>query len=172
MKHYHLADEESYRIATLKRLRYRRLGIARELKRSSSTVSGELQRNAYGDSSYKAYHACRAYRGRRSCSRRGRRFKESDWQLVQGLIREAYSPEQISGRPKLEGNLCVSPETVCRHIWAEKKKGARLHLHLRSSGKRYGRRESRGSIEETSVIMPSRVSVIAASERTAPWRES
>jgi IS30 family transposase len=55
-------------------------------------------------------------------------------------IKENYSPEQIVGKAKLEGLMCVSVERIYRHIWDDKKKGGHFYKHLRTQGKRYRKR--------------------------------
>jgi len=62
--------------------------------------------------------------GRRSRSRRGQRFTEDDWVLVEHLLSLDWSPEHISGRLALEGLLSISHETVYLYVWADKRAGA------------------------------------------------
>ncbi|MDP6999884.1 MAG: helix-turn-helix domain-containing protein, partial [Candidatus Poribacteria bacterium] len=59
---------------------------------------------------------------------------------IKTLLMDYLSPEQISGRLKLELGVEISHETIYRHIWADKRKGGVLYKQLRSQGKRYRKR--------------------------------
>jgi Helix-turn-helix domain len=73
MKTYqHLSDDERYQIAAMRLRKFGLRAISRELGRSPSTISREIQRNAYTtDGRYKAYHACNMARSRRRRARQG-----------------------------------------------------------------------------------------------------
>ena len=61
-------------------------------------------------------------------------------------MREDFSPEQIHGRLTLKGEASVSPEWIYQHIYADKRNGGDLHMHLRSQKKRrkrYGSGQSK-----------------------------
>jgi len=81
-------------------------------------------------------------------SRRNRRFSAGDWDEVQALLREDWSPEQIAGWLRRQGQLRISHETIYRWIWADKGAGGTLYRHLRGARKqkrkRYGAYDSRG----------------------------
>jgi IS30 family transposase len=70
--------------------------------------------------------------------------------LVEDLLAEGLSPDQISGRLRREGKLRISHETIYKHVWAEKHAGGSLHLLLRQRTKkhrkRYATRERRGRL--------------------------
>ena len=125
--------------------------IGRRLGRSASTISREIARNRYPtDGSYKSWHAQRMYQGRRRRARQGSRIEDLEWMEVEALIRQDYSPEQVSGRLRLEGGLRISHETIYRHIWRDKQAGGTLYQHLRGARKRrrkgYGNYDSRGRL--------------------------
>jgi IS30 family transposase len=75
---------------------------------------------------------------------------------VEGLLREEWSPEQVSGHLRLKGELAISHETIYRHIWRDLRSGGTLHEHLRgarkSCRKRYGRYDSRGRLAGKRMI--------------------
>lgn len=89
-------------------------------------------------------------RGRRRRARQGSRFEVLEWMEVEALLRQDYSPEQVSGRLKLTGSLSISHETIYRRIWADKSAGGTLHQHLRGARKQrrkgYGQYDSRGRL--------------------------
>ncbi len=93
------------------------------------------------------------------------------WALIEGLIRQDWSPEQVSGRLESEYNLRVSHEWIYQHILADKRVGGDLYRHLRCQKKRrkrYGSYDRRG-------ILPNRVSiderpeVVDSRERLGDW---
>ena len=93
---------------------------------------------------------------RKSRARRGTNFSPKDWKLVLSLLAKQYSPEQISGRLKLEGKLSISHETIYKYIWHDKKYGGDLYQHLRGARKirrkRYNSKDSRGRLAGKKMI--------------------
>ena len=77
------------------------------------------------------------------------------WELEIGLNNE-YSPEQITGRAKLDGVSCVSHECIYQYIWKDKKQGSRLFEKLRHTGRKY---RKRGNSKEKRGILKDRVSI-------------
>lgn len=151
MAYQHLTEEERSQIAQLKAARHGVREIGRRLGRSASTISRELARNRYQtDGSYKSWHAQRMYQGRRRRARQGSRREDLEWMEVEALIRQDYSPEQVSGRLRLEGGVRISHETIYRYIWRDKQAGGTLYQHLRGARKRrrkgYGNYDSRGRL--------------------------
>ena len=89
--------------------------IARALGRSASTVSRELARN--GREGYSASAAQAAYGDRRAACVRGRRLADPRLAaLVQARILGGWSPEQVSGRLRLEAGVVVGTATIYRAI--------------------------------------------------------
>lgn len=132
---------------------HHRLGvraIARFLRRAPSTISREIRRNRYNDGSYKAHHAKSKASGRRRRSRYGTNFTGEQLARVNRLIREDYSPEQVSGYLKRTGELSISHESIYLHIIANHRRGGDLYRHLRCARKqrrkRYGAYDSRGRL--------------------------
>ena len=64
------------------------------------------------------------------------------WAIVEGRIAMQWSPEQISGRLRLDEVVSVSAEWIYRHVWEDKRNGGGLYKHLRRRGKK---RNARGS---------------------------
>ena len=145
-----LTSEERYALSTLRKQGYGVRRIARALHRAPSTISRELRRNAKSDGWYRPADADDFARWRRSRSRRNRRFTRSEWELVVACLQEDWSPEQIAGRLKRDGLLCISHESIYRHIWRDKRRGGTRHKLLRQAGKkrrkRYGAYDSRGRL--------------------------
>jgi IS30 family transposase len=151
VKYRQITQEERYRIAALRQVGKCPAAIARQLGRHRSTVSREVARNcSRWDGSYRPSKAQEQANGRRSRSRRNRRFEGADWSRVESLLRQQWSPEQTSGYLRKRGELSISHETIYRYVWADRARGGDLHRHLRCSPKkrrkRYGRYDSRGRL--------------------------
>lgn len=157
MTYRQLASEERYMLAALRRQGYNKSQIARALGRHRSTVGRELRRNSTrAGGRYRAFTARERTNGRRSRSRRNRRFSAEDFVLIDELLCRQWSPEQIAGHLRRTGRLAISHETIYRHIWRDKKDGGLLHTHLRGARKRrrkrYGAYDSRGRLAGKRMI--------------------
>ena len=142
---------ERYTLGLLRQRGLPPAAIARLLGRHRSTIGREVRRNrAHSDATYRPPLADWYARGRRSRSRRNRRFSSADWAWVQALVREEWSPEQVAGWLKRHELLTISHETIYRYIWTDLRQGGTLHQHLRGARKhcrkRYGRYDSRGRL--------------------------
>src|SRR5713101_5994137 len=147
--------------------------IARVLGRHRSTIGREVRRNrARSDGTYRPQLADWYARGRRSSSRRNRRFSVADWQRVLALVREDWSPEQVAGWLQRHRRLEISHETIYRYIWADKRQGGQLYTHLRGARKqrrkRYGRYDSRGRVAGKRPIT-ARPAVVATRAQLGHW---
>jgi IS30 family transposase len=151
VKYRQLTSEERYRISALRQAGSCPAAIARRVGRHRSTISRELQRNCSPwDGCYRPSKAQEQANGRRSRSRRNQRFGGRDWRLVESLLREDWSPEQVSGSLRRAGRLSISHETIYRYVWENRARGGDLAKHLRCAPKkrrkRYGRYDSRGRL--------------------------
>ena len=79
---------------------------------------------------YRARRAQQRAHARRYRSRRNSQFGPGQWERVEELLREEWSPEQVSGHLRLERELTISHETIYRHIWRDLRAGGSLHEHL------------------------------------------
>ena len=157
MMYRQLSPEERYMLACLRRQGLNQAEIARSLGRHRSTVCREVRRNSSrSDGRYRATTAQERTNGRRSRSRRNRRFSAADFELIDGLLCRQWSPEQVAGHLARSGLLSISHETIYRHVWKDKKEGGALHTHLRGARKRrrkrYGAYDSRGRLAGKRMI--------------------
>ncbi|MEM9283176.1 MAG: IS30 family transposase [Verrucomicrobiota bacterium] len=157
MKYRQLSDDEREVIAHLKLNGKSQREMARRLGRSPSTISRELARNRYPtDGSYKVLHAGSMARGRRRRARQGSRFEQIHWLEVEALLRQDFSPEQVSGWLRRHGSFTISHETIYRYIWEDKSTGGTLYQHLRGARKQrrkgYGQYDSRGRLAGKAMI--------------------
>jgi IS30 family transposase len=151
VKYHQITREERYRISELRREGYVPAAIARKLRRHRSTISRELRRNgSLWDGRYRPSRAQEMTNGRRSRSRRNRRFEGADWKRVEALLEKNWSPEQVAGVLERTGKLSISHETIYRYVWADRAAGGSVYKHLRCATKqrrkRYGRYDSRGRL--------------------------
>lgn len=150
MNRYHqLSREERYTIARLLTHHRTKAEIARILGRSRSTISRELGRNRARSSKAYITDVAQSYAtARRRRVRRVSHFSESQWDLVESLVKAKWSPEQIAGRFTVAGFFSISHETIYRRIRRDRKKGGELYKHTRimpkRRRKRYGTTDSRG----------------------------
>jgi IS30 family transposase len=144
-------------LAALRRQGSNQSQIAHALGRHRSTVCREVRRNSSrSDGRYRASTAQERTNGRRSRSRRNRRFTPEDFALIDELLCRQWSPEQVAGHLARSGRLSISHETIYRHVWRDKKEGGLLHTHLRGARKRrrkrYGAYDSRGRLAGKRLI--------------------
>ena len=152
-----ITAEERYTLAALRTQGFSQAAIARQLGRHRCTISRELRRNrARFDGAYRPSKAIERTNGRRSRSRRNSRFTARQLRLVEMLLREKLSPEQISGYLKALGALRISHETIYKHVWRDRQNNGQLWTHLRCSPKRrrkrYGTYENRGRLAGKKMI--------------------
>jgi IS30 family transposase len=169
MTYRQLSPEERYMLAALRRQGFNQSEVARALGRHRSTVCRELGRNSTrADGRYRASTAQERTNGRRSRSRRNRRFTAHDFALVEGLLRRQWSPEQVAGHLRRTGQLAISHESIYRHVWRDKRRGGTLYTHLRGARKRrrkrYGAYDSRGRLTGKRMISERPAEVEARSD--------
>ena len=167
----HPTPEERYYIRARLKAGDSRSEVARSLGRSPSTVSRELKRNS-GLRGYRPKQAQRLADARHAARLRGVRLTEDVKSQVIAKLRGDWSPEQISGRPGMEGGAWVSHETIYRLVWSDKRAGGDLHTHLRHSAKkrrkRYGKHDFRGRIPGR-VDISERPAVVETRARFGDW---
>ena len=170
MKGYtQLTQEERYQIYALKKAGHSQKEIAVNLGRSPSTISRELKRNR-GLKGYRPKQAHRLAQNRKQVRNR-RRIPDSAWRHVERLLREDWSPEQISGWLRQSEGICISHEWIYHYVYEDKRRGGDLHRHLRCQKprrKRYGSYDRRGRIRER-VFIDERPAVVEERSRIGDW---
>ena len=165
MKHYsQLTPEQRYIIYSMLKIGLTQLKIAEVIGIHKSTVSRELKRNR-GGRSYRPKQA-NAFTKERQQAKVRPRIDGSTWAYVEQLLREEWSPEQISGWMKKNMEIAVSHEWIYQYVLKDKLDGGSLYLHLPCKKKRkkhYGSNERRGilknriSIDQRSSIIDTRL---------------
>ena len=169
MNYKQLAREQRYQINILRKAGHNQTSISALLGCHKSTISRELRRNR-GQKGYRQHQAGELALDRR-CEGYRSRILWQTWQEVERLLRLDWSPQQISGRLKLEKQPSVSHEWIYLHIYADKRRGGTLHRHLRSQKKqrkRYSGYIRRGQIPNRTSI-DQRPEIVANKSRFGDW---
>jgi len=170
MNHYnHLTQAQRYGIYSLIKTGHTQAKIAEVIGVHKSTISRELQRN-HGERGYRYQQAHRKANDRRK-GKIPLRIDQGTWAMIETLIAEDWSPEQISCWLRLEMNISVSHEWIYQHILLDKQSGGHLYRHLRcrkKRKKRYGSNDRRGEIRNR-VSIDERPAIVKAKERIGDW---
>lgn len=144
MSYTHLSAEERiefYKFRENKDISLR--NIAREMNRSPSTLSRELQRNSLELELYVPDIANQKQQERRENSKTA--FKSISAETIVEIkrrLKKYHSPEQIAGRLELEGKERVSHETIYKMLYANHQGLGKYQKYLRQErGKRKQRKE-------------------------------
>jgi len=164
-----LTQEERYQIYALKKAGHDQAEIAELLERDKSTISRELRRNR----GLKGYRPQQAHNLalRRRYDKAQPRIGNPVWQLVEALIRDEWSPEQIVGRVAMEQGVSISHEWIYQYVYADKHSGGDLYRCLRCQKvrrKRYGVYSRRGTIPNQ-VSIDERPTIVDSKRRFGDW---
>ena len=129
MTYKHLSQNERYQIFCLMKEGLNCTEIAKNLGRSTSTISREIVRNK-GGRGYRPKQADRLAQERSVGSRNARRIEPDVLKAAFDRIAEQLSPEQVAAE------LPISHETLYQHIYADKAAGVALWRNLRCQKKR------------------------------------
>ena len=172
MKRYkQLTIEQRYQIYGLKKAGFNQTEIAVELNVDKGTISRELKRNS-GKRGWRPKQAQEKSVARRQACKSASKFSSEDFTQVDVLIREKLSPEQVSGRMAFENTLEISHETIYTHVYADKRAGGDLWLHLRCqkrSRKRYASGQERRGMLKNRVSIDDRPKIVDLKERLGDW---
>jgi len=169
MSHKQLAQEQRYQIYALKKAGVKNTEIADILQVHKSTVCRELKRNT-GGRGYRPRqaHSLTLSRKRNSIHRR---ITLAEWTLVEELIEEDWSPEQISCWLKMNTSIRLSHEWIYQHIRADRQSGGTLYTHLRcrkNRRKKYGSSSTRGQIPDR-ISIADRPAIVETRTRIGDW---
>jgi len=155
MKVYtHLSLKERRRIYVFKDMKLTPLEIAKRLGRHRSTIYRELKRNSEGN----YYLPDTAHRLTQSrCKKPSFRITTNTalYDYILRRLKDSWSPEQISGRMKLENKpYYACPETIYRYIYRRSNKGMYRCLARKKPqrGTRYGRKVGSGKFAGIRLI--------------------
>jgi IS30 family transposase len=155
MGYTHLTAGERYQIEALLGKQCSLREIARSLGRDKGTISREVRRNQ-GQRGYRPKQAEAIATERRDKACNARRVAPETWTKAEAMLRQQYSPEQVSGRLRVCNEGEISHETIYKKIYADKASGGDLHTHLRCQKKR---RKRYGSGRSRRGLIPNRVGI-------------
>ncbi len=176
---YHqLTEPERYTLSVLKRDGRSLRDIARLLRRSPSTISREIRRNATffpgkGRSFYVPSKAQEHTNGRRCRSRRVKHHGPDVYAHVEALLaQEQWSPEQIANQLPAQVGVRLSHMTIYRHVRRDQRAGGLMFRHLRQGGKRRRKRtygpEKRGKLSNKPMI-DTRPAAVEGRQQVGHW---
>lgn len=168
MSYHQLTQEQRYQIYALKKTGHTGTEIAEVIGVHKSTVSRELRRNR-GGRGYRPQQAQQLALERRA--KATPRIRATTWAVVEKLLRQEWSPEQISGRLKMEQKICISHEWIYQHVLVDQQAGGDLYKHLRCQKKRrkrYGTYKRRGKLLNCRSI-EERPALVAHRKRLGDW---
>jgi len=160
MRTYHqLTQAQRYQIYALQKTKHTQIEIAAVLGVHKSSICRELKRNR-GQRGYRPQQAHELAVDRKP--KVVSRITAAVWSMVESLLRQDWSPEQMSGRLKKEQSMRISHEWIYQHILVDKQTGGGLYKHLRCQKKRrkrYGTYDRRGKLPNCHSIeeRPTRV---------------
>jgi IS30 family transposase len=170
MSHYtQLTREERYQIYALKTAGHNPTEIAKIIGRHKTTVGRELTRNR-GMKGYRPKQA-HSFASSRRKAKVTIRISHKVWARVERLLREDWSPEQVSDWLCHSEQTHVSHEWIYQYILRDKRAGGNLHCHLRCQKprkKRYGAPDRRGQIKGR-VSIDERPSIVNERSRVGDW---
>jgi len=133
MTYHQITSGERYMISALRKQGCSVGEVARQLQRHRSSIGRELRRNACRHGWYRPSVAIERTNGRRSRSRRNRRFSLADLTRVEALLAEKWSPEQIAGYLRRTRELPHQHETILPAYLARPSPRGHALRHLRGT---------------------------------------
>jgi len=142
--------------------------IAQVINVHKSTVSREIARN----NTYRGYRPLRAqFKAMKRRRKPIYRITEALWLQVEELLRQEWSPEQISGRLRREQGIGISHERIYQYVFKNKHDGGDLYRHLRCLSKRrkrFGKYDRRGKLPNIQSI-EDRPAIVERRKRLGDW---
>lgn len=171
MSYNQLTKNERYQIFALMKAGHKQNEIAQILDRNASTICRELRRNR-GLRGYRPKQAHEFAEQRRCEAYKAYKITESVREMIERLIRQDLSPQQVASYLERHEGLSLHHETIYQIILADKAEGGDLYTHLRVASKpyrkRYGHYDRRGKIKNR-VSIDERPAVVEKGNRIGDW---
>lgn len=165
---------ERYTISRLRITGHSVTRIGQILGRHRSTIHREIQRNSVqqvGRWTYSPSKAQKKRNRRLRWTRRGRQHTDWQYSRVETLLRQQWSPQQVAGTLKKQGEFAISFQTIYRHVRRDWKAGGQLWRQLRHRYKRRKRHyglERRGRLPGKRMI-DERPAVVETRQQPGHW---
>ncbi|WP_419589155.1 IS30 family transposase [Thiolapillus sp.] len=157
MRHKQLTLKERYHISTLLKRGWKQKEIAQSIGVHPSTICRELKRNSDAVSNEYSYEFAHTVALKRQRNKNKHTILTSRIKTyIKSKLKEDWSPEQISGRMKIDHGLTICHETIYRYIYYNKSRSGRLYKYLRHKNKKYHSRSN--SYQRRGVII-DRISI-------------
>ena len=170
-KYTQLTQGQRYQIYAFLKAGFYQTEIALEIGVHKSTISREIKRNR-GKKGYRPKQAHLMANERRQRARKHIKMTPEIIDLIEGLLCQDFSPDQISGFLARKHNIHISHERIYQHILTDKNHGGSLFRHLRQSHrkrkKRYGSYSRRGQIKDR-ISIDERPSIVDSKKRIGDW---
>ena len=169
MSYKQLAEEQRYQIYALMKAGYRQTKIAAVVEVHKSTISREVRRNQ-GLRGYRPLQAHQLAVHRRQTKAQCR-LTPKHWSLIERLLQEDWSPEQISLWLADQQAITISHEWIYQHVLQDKAQDGTLYRHLRcqkARKKRYGAYDRRGHLRNR-VSIEERPGIVEDRTRLGDW---
>ena len=171
MSYKQLTQEQRYEIKAYMQAGLTTMKMSKQIGVHRSTIYRELKRN-HGHRGYRPLQANQKAVERKKNASKNKRFTCKLKECVSKLLKDDFSPEQVSGHLLKHDDIRISHETIYQFIWSEKASGGTLYKHLRCSSKkkrkRYGGRDRRGQIPDR-VSIEERPRIVETKERIGDW---
>ncbi|KTD04007.1 integrase catalytic subunit [Legionella geestiana] len=119
--YHHVTRDIRCQIYALKSMGQSLSKIALAVGRDKSTISREISRNT-GGQGYRYKQSDEKAKARRSdASQAPKKLTKEMQSTIREKLLEDWSPDQISGRLKLEGKA-ISHETIYQFVWRDKRR--------------------------------------------------
>ena len=136
----HLTQPQRYYICLQIASGNSQTNIAKALKVNKSTISREIKRNQRNIGDYDSDYAHKKSILKRSIASSAKAFKRITKNMkkyINDKLQHKWSPEQISGRMKIDISKSISHETIYKFIKQDKRNGGMLFKLLSHQCKRY-----------------------------------
>ena len=151
MNYTQLSQEERYYISTQRARKISFTQIAKDLGRSTSTITREFKRNLRPTGRYAAFVAHSYATARKRRSRKKSHFPKECWMIIYSLLDEKLSPEQVSNWLAANTQYRISFQSIYRIIRIDRRRGGYLFKNCRvipkRRRKRYGSNDFRGILQ-------------------------
>lgn len=169
----HLKDKEREKIYLYLNQGLSLREIGRKIGRDHTVILREIERNKSPDGTYRPFESHRVSAERKCCANRRNPLKHPGiHRYVKDKLHEKWSPEQISGRIRIDLGLSISHETIYQYIYRKENKKDELWVFLRRKRprrmKKQGRKVRREFIPNR-VFIDKRPECIESREHIGHW---
>lgn len=171
-KYKQLTHKERYQIYALLKEGLNYTQIAKNIGCHKSTISRELKRNSCNNSNYNPDTASIETFVRHKHKNKYIKITDTVKKYIHKYLKQDLTPEQVSGKLRLDDIVNISHEAIYQYIYKNKKSGGRLYLHLVHKMKKYQRRSgvynSRGIINNR-IPISQRPKIVEHKTRIGDW---